>query len=137
MEKLVANLHDKTEYVIHIRNLKQALNHGLVLKKIHRIIKFKQNTWLKSYTDMNTDLRKRTKNDLERDFFKLINNAVFGKTLENVRKHRYINLATTERRKNYLVSEPNYQTAKHFSGNLLAIEMKKTKKKQKKTDNYE
>ena len=131
MEKLVANLHDKTEYVIHIRNLKQALNHGLVLKKIHRIIKFKQNTWLKSYIDMNTDLRKRTKNDLERDFFKLINNAVFGKTLENVRKHRYINLATTERRKNYLVSEPNYQTAKLFSGNLLAIEMKKKKQKQK------
>ena len=128
MEKLVANLHDKTEYVIHIRNLKQALNHGLVLKKIHRIIKFKQNTWLKSYIDMNTDLRKRTKNDLERDFFKLINNAVFGKTLENVRKHRYINLATTERRKNYLVSEPNYQTAKLFSGNLLAIEMKKKNK---------
>ena len=63
VEKLVANLHDKTEYVIHIRNLKQALNHGLVLKKVHRVIKFNQNAWLKPYIDMNTDLRKKSKND--------------------------------------------------------------------------
>ena len=61
VEKLVANLHDKTEYVIHIRNLKQALNHGLVLKKVHRVIKFNQNAWLKPYIDMNTDLRKKSK----------------------------------------------------------------------------
>ena len=69
VEKLVANLHDKTEYVIHIRNLKQALNHGLVLKKVHRVIKFNQNAWLKPYIDMNTDLRKKAKNDFEKDFF--------------------------------------------------------------------
>ena len=68
VEKLVANLHDKTEYVIHIRNLKQALNHGLVLKKINRIIKFKQKDWLKSCIDMNTDLRKKAKSDFEKDF---------------------------------------------------------------------
>ena len=61
VEKLVANLHDKTEYVIHIRNLKQALNHGLVLKKVHRVIKFNQNAWLKPYIDMNTALRKKSK----------------------------------------------------------------------------
>ena len=125
VEKLVANLHDKTEYVIHIRNLKQALNHGLVLKKVHRVIKFNQNAWLKPYIDMNTDLRKKAKNDFEKDFFKLMNNAVFGKTMENVRKHRDIKLVTTERRRNYLVSEPNYHTTKFFTGNLLAIEMKK------------
>ena len=59
--KLVANLHDLTEYVIHIRNLKQALNHGLVLKKIHRVINFNQNAWLRSYIDMNTDLRQKSK----------------------------------------------------------------------------
>ena len=69
VEKLVANLHDKTEYVIHIRNLKQALNHGLVLKKVHRVIKFNQNAWLKPYIDMNTDLRKIAKNDFENFFF--------------------------------------------------------------------
>ena len=125
VEKLVANLHDKTEYVIHIRNLKQALNHRLVLKKVHRVIKFNQNAWLKPYIDMNTDLRKKAKNDFEKDFFKLMNNAVFGKTMENVRKHRDIKLVTTERRRNYLVSEPNYHTTKLLTENLLAIEMKK------------
>ena len=126
VEKLVANLHDKTEYVIHIRNLKQALNHGLVLKKVHRVIKFNQNAWLKPHIDMNTDLRKKAKNDFEKDCFKLINNAVFGKAMENVRKHRSIRLATTERSRNYLVSQPNYHTTKFFTENVLAIEIKKT-----------
>ena len=77
VKKFVANLQDKTKYVIHIRNLKQALNHGLVLKKVHRVIKFNQNAWLKPYIDMNTDLKKY--------FFKLMNNAGFGKTMENDR----------------------------------------------------
>ena len=126
VEKLVANLHDKTEYVIHIANLKQALKNGLILKKVHRVIKFNQNAWLKPYIDMNTDLRKKAKNDFEKDFFKLMNNAVFGKTMENVRKHRDIKLVTTEKRRNYLVSEPNHHTTKFFTENLLAIEMKKT-----------
>ena len=72
VEKLVANLHDKTEYVIHIRNLKQALNHGLVFKKIRTVIKFNQNAWLKQCIDMNTAPRKKLKNDFEKDFFKLI-----------------------------------------------------------------
>ena len=108
VEKLVANLHDKTEYVIHIRNLKQPLNHGLVLKKVHKVIKFNQNAWLKLYIDMNTDLRKKAKNDFEIYFFKLMNSAAFGKTMENVRKNRDIKLVTTERRRSYLVSEPNF-----------------------------
>ena len=68
VEILVPNLHDKTKYVIHIRNLKQALNHGLVLKKIHRFIKFNQNAWLKLYIDMNTDVGKIAKNDFEKEF---------------------------------------------------------------------
>ena len=93
LEKVVASLHDKTEYVITIRNLKLALNHGLVSKKIHRVIKFNQNAWLKPYIDMKTDL----KIILKKFFFKLMNNAVFGKAMENVRKHRDINLVTTER----------------------------------------
>ena len=71
VEKLVSNLHDKTEYVIHTRNLKQALNHGLVLKKVHKVIKFNQNAWLKPYIDMNTDLRKKLKNDFEKDFLEV------------------------------------------------------------------
>ena len=75
---------------------------------------------------MNTELRQKAKNYFEKDFFKLMNNAVFGKTMENVRKHRDIKLVTTERRRNYLVSEPNYHTTKFFTENLLAIEMRKT-----------
>ena len=126
VEKLVANLHDKTEYVIHIRNLKEALNHGLVLKKVHKGIKFNQNAWLKPYINMNTDLRIKTKNDFEKHFFKLMNTLVFGKTMGNVRKHRDIKLVTTEGRRGYLVSEQNYHTTKIFTENLLAVEMKKT-----------
>ena len=75
---------------------------------------------------MNTNLRKTAKNDFEKDFFKFINNAVFGKTIENVRKHRDIELVTTEGKVNYLVSQPNYHTTKFFTESLLAIEMKKT-----------
>ena len=127
VEKLVTNLHDKTEYVIHIRNLKQALNHRLILKKFHRVIKFNQKAWLKSYIDMNTKhIISIAKNNFEKDFFKLVNNVVFGKTMENGRKHRNIKLVTTERRRNYLVSEPNYHNAKLFTENLLAIDMRKT-----------
>ena len=90
VKKLVANWHDKSEYAIHIRNLKQALIHALVLKKVHKAIKCNQNAWPKLYIDMKVDLRKKGKYDFEKDFFlKLMNNAVFGKTMENVRKQRY------------------------------------------------
>ena len=126
VEKIVTNLHDKTEYVMHIRNLKQVLNHGLILKIVHRVIKFYQKAWLKSYTDMNTKIRQKAKTNFEKYFFKLMNNAVFRKTMENVIKYRNIKLVTTERRKNFLVSEPNYHTTKSFTENLLAIELRKT-----------
>ena len=83
--------------------------------------------WLKLYIDMNTKLRKKAKkNDYENNLFKLMNNTDFGKTMENVRKHRNIKLVTTEKRRNYLVSEPNYHITKFFTENLLAIEMTKT-----------
>ena len=75
------------------------------------MIEFNQNAWLKTYIDMNADLKK-AKNDFKKDLFKLMNNAVFGKTMENARKQRDIKLATTERRRNYLVSEPNHHTTK-------------------------
>ena len=123
VKNLATNLHDKTEHIIYIKNLKQALNHGLILKKVHKVIN--QNTWLKPYIDMNTKLTKKVKNNFEKDFFKLMNNAVFGKTMENVRKHRNIKLVATDRRRNYLVSEPNYHTKNFFIENLLAIEMRK------------
>ena len=87
--KLVCSIHDKEKYVVHIRALKQALNHGLILKKVHRVIQFNQEAWLEPYIDRNTKLRKERRNDFEKDFPKLMNNAVFGKTMENVKAKRY------------------------------------------------
>ena len=126
VEKLVTNLHDKTEYVSLVRNIKQVLYHGWISKKKHKAIKFSQEAWRKPHIDMNSKLRKKNKNDFKKDFFKLMNNPVFGKTVENMRKHRDIKRVTTEQRKNYLVSEPNYRTTKFFTEDLLAIEMRKT-----------
>ena len=87
--KLVTNLQDKTDYVVYIRNVNQALNHGLFLKNIHRTITFDQHDWLKPYVEMNRKLRTETKNEFEKDFFKLMNNSVFGKTMEGQRKYRH------------------------------------------------
>ena len=115
---------------MHVRVLKQALNHGLVLRKVHRVIQFNQEDWFKPYIGMNTKLRKEAKNDFEKDFLKLMNNSVYGKTMENVRKHRNIKLVTTDEKRNKLESEQNYHTTKRFSKNLLETEMKK-KKRQK------
>ena len=88
VEKLVPNLRDKKSYVIHIQALNQALQHGLRLDRIHRAIEFDQSPWLKTYIDCNTQLRTAAINDFEKDFFKLMNNSVFAKTMENIRKHR-------------------------------------------------
>ena len=131
-KKLVCNLYDKKKYVVQINSLKQALNHGLKLKKVHRIIEFNQEAWLKPYIDMNTELRKLAKNDFEKDLFKLMNNSVFGKTMENIRKHRDIKLVTTDKKRSKLVSEPNYHTINLISEDLSIIEMKKTKGKMNK-----
>ena len=117
-KKLVCNMHNEENYVVHVIALKQALNHRLILKKEHRVIPFHQKIWLKPYIDINTKLKTDAKKDFGKDFFKLMKNAVFGKTMENVRKHRDIKLVTTDNRKNQLASEPNYDTKKYFSNNL-------------------
>ena len=83
-----------------MRALKQTLDHGLILKNVPKVIQFNQETWLKPYIDMNTKLRTEAKNYFEKDFFKIMNNAIFGKTMENVRKHRDIKLVTTDKRGN-------------------------------------
>ena len=110
--KLVCTVYDKENYVVHIRALKQALDHGLILKKVYRVIELRQEAWLKPYIDMNTELRKEAKNEFEKNLFKLMNNSVFGKTMENVRNHRDIKLVTTNKQRNKFVSEPNYHTTK-------------------------
>ena len=102
-KKLACNLYNNKKYVVHVNALKEALNHGLKLKKIHRVIEFNQKAWLKPYIEMNTELRKLAKNDFEKDLFKLINNSVFGKTMENIRKHRDINLVTMDKKRSKLV----------------------------------
>ena len=131
-KKLICNLSNKKKYVIHVNSLKQALNYGLKLKKIHRVIKFNQKEWLKPHIDMNTELRKAAKNDFKKDLFKLMNNSVFRKTMENIRKHRDIKLVTTDKKRSKLVSEPNYHTINLISEDLSIIEMKKNKLKMNK-----
>ena len=129
VKKLICSIENKEKYVIHIRALKQALNHGLKLKKVRRVIQFKQKAWLSPYIVMNTELRAEAKNKFEKDFFKLMNNSAFGKTVENVRNHRDIKLITSDKKRKRLVSEPNYHSHKKFSEHLMAIEMKKTRVK--------
>ena len=105
---LVSNVQDKENYPVQILSLKQALYNGLKLTKVPSVIEFRQEYWLKPYIDMNTDLRKDAKNDFGKDFFKLMNNSVFGKTMENVRNHRDIRLVTTDKGRSILASGPNY-----------------------------
>ena len=131
-KKLVCNLYDKKKYVAHINSLKQALNHGYKLKKSIESLNLIKKHGLKPYIDMNTELRKLAKSDFEKDLFKLMNNLVFGKTMENIRKHRDIKLVTTDKKRSKLVSESNYHTINLISEDLSIIEMKKTKVKMNK-----
>ena len=127
VEKLVPNLRDKKSYVIHIQALNQALQHGLRLDRIHRAIEFEQSPWLKAYVDFNTQLRTAATNDIEKDFFKLMNNLVFGKMMENIRKHRNIKLVTTEEKYLCSVMKPNFKSGVLFGENLMGCEMGKIK----------
>ena len=125
VNKLIASAHDQTNYVIHIYALKQALNHGLIFKKVHAVISFNHAAWLKPYIDMNKELRTNAKNDFEKDYCKLKNNSAFGKTMENIRKHRDIKLVNNDKKRKVLASEPNYHAAKPISKDLLIMEISK------------
>ena len=127
VEKLIPNLYDKKRYVIDIRAVDQALKHELVLECIHRAIKFKQLAWMKGYIDFNTKLRTEAKNDFEKDFYKLMNNSVFGKTMENIRKHRNIKLVTNREAYLKTVMKPNFKSGVLFGENLMGCEMGKIK----------
>ena len=127
VEKLVPNLRDKKSYVIHIQALNQALQHGFRLARIHRAIEFNQSPWLKTYIDFNTQLRTAATNDFEKDFFKLMNNSVFGKMMEDIRKHRNIGLVTTEEKYLCTVMKPNFKSGVLFVENLMGCEMGKSK----------
>ena len=127
VEKLVPNLNDKIKYVIHYENLKLYESLGLKITKIHRGIKFEESPWLKKYIDLNTDLRSKANNEFEKDFFKLMNNSVFGKTMENIRNRVDIRLVNSEKKAMKLAAKPNFKHCNIFDENLVAIHMKKTK----------
>ena len=126
VEKLIPNLNDKKKYVIHYENLKLYESLGMKVSKIHRGIKFEESDWMKPYIDLNTDLRAKAKNESEKDFFKLMNNSVFGKTIENLRKRVDVSLVNSEKNAKRLTAKPNFKHRTIFSENLCAIEMRKT-----------
>ena len=127
VNKLIPNLWNKKKYVIHYENLKQYLGLGLKLTHIHRGIRFEESQCLKKYIDLNIDLRTKAKNDFEKDFFKLMNNSVFGKTMENIRKRVDIKLVNNREKAEKLTAKPNFKHCNIFSEDLVAIHMKKTK----------
>ena len=126
VKKLIPNLRDKKNYVVHYKTLMQYLSLGMELKKIHRGIKFIEDDFLKPYIDKNTNLRTQAKNNFEKDFFKLMNNSVFGKTMENIRNRVNIKLTTTGEQFKKLAAKPNYESRKIFNENLVSVHMKKT-----------
>ena len=127
VEKLIPNLYDKKKYIIHIRALKQAIDHGLILEKIHRCIRFRQSAWMKEYIDFNTRLRTAVKSDFEKDFYKLMNNSVFGKTMENIRNHRDIKLVNNKEKYLKTVMKPNFKSGTLLGPDLMGCEMGKIK----------
>ena len=123
--KLILNLKDKQKYVVHIRTLQFYLEHGLKLKKIHRPIKFSQKEILKPYIEFNTDKRKNANNDFEKDVYKLMNNAVFGKTMEDKRKHLDFEIVNDETRLMKCVNNPSFKHSHIISDNLVGVEKQK------------
>ncbi|XP_072039716.1 uncharacterized protein [Amphiura filiformis] len=125
VEKLIPNLNDKEKYVIHHVALKQCLELGLKLIKVHQGIKYREEPFMKPYIEKNTRLRKNANSEFEKDFFKLMNNAAFGKTLENVRNRVNVHLVNSEHKAIKLAAKPNYERCTIFDENLVAIHMKK------------
>ena len=121
VHKLIPTLNDKEKYILHYRNLQSYLSLGLKLKKIHRVLQFDQSPWLKQYIDFNTQKRTHAKNSFEKDFFKLMNNSVFGKTMENIRKRVDVRLVTSKEKLLKLASKPTYVSSKIFNENLVAV----------------
>jgi len=128
VSKLIPNLNNKNEYVVHYKNLQLYLEKGLKIKKIHKVLSFDQSPWLKSYIDFNTEQRKKAEknnNEFEKDFFKLMNNSVFGKTMENVRNRIDVKLRTNDESAQKLANKPNVRDFKIINEDLIAMHMTK------------
>ena len=121
VRKLIPTLKDKKGYVLHCRNLHLYMALGLKVKKVNRVLEFDQSPWLKQYIDFNTEKRKHAKNPFEKDFFKLMNNSVFGKCCENLRKRVNVKLVTDYKKLNKITSKPTYVSSKIFNENLMAV----------------
>ena len=121
VHKLIPTLSNKEKYVLHYRNLQLYTDLGLKLTKIHRVLEFNQSAWLKQYIDFNTQKRTNAKNAFEKDFFKLMNNSVFGKTMENIRKRVDVRLVTNEKKLLKIAAKPTYVSSKIFNENLVAV----------------
>ena len=119
--KLIPSLASKKNYVLHYRNLQLYLSLGLKLKKVHRVLEFDQSPWLAHYINFNTQKRMNARNAFEKDFFKLLNNSVFGKTMENIRKRVDVKLVTDQKKLSKLVSKPTFLNSKIFSEDLVAV----------------
>ena len=119
--KLIASMNNKTKYVIHEMNLKQAVDAGLILTKIHRVIEFKQKPWMKDFIDFNINKRKESKNEFEKGFFKIMCNATYGRTLMNLRKRQNISLINDATKLNDCVKKPDFISSKIFNENLVAV----------------
>ena len=126
VEKLICHFKPRTNYVLHYKNLKQYLNMGLKLEAVNRAISFEQSPWMEPYIRKNTELRKTASNSFEKDFFKLMNNSVFGKTIENIRKRQNIRLVDNRKTAFKLTKKPNFERVTIFDKNLIAAHMKKT-----------
>ena len=124
VKKLVPNLNNKDHYVTHYRNLKFYMSQGLILERIYRGMKFRQSCWLAPFIDLNFSLRKMAKDEASKNLFKLMNNSIFGKTLENRRKHRVVKLLNGAGRVRTLVSKPNFKSFRIFSDSLVGVEMR-------------
>ena len=129
VEKLVPNLHDKERYVLHYHNLQLYMSLGMRLKKVHRALRFEQSPWMEPYIRMNTDLRKQANSDFEKDLYKLMNNAVYGKTMENLRRRVNVKLvrAHEEDKLRRLIASPSFARANIFDNDLAAVQMHKSR----------
>ena len=119
--KLASTLTEKKNYVLHYRNLQLYLSLGLKLKKVHRVLEFDQSPWLRQYIDFNRQKRAEARNAFEKDFFKLMNNSVYGKTCENLKKRVDVRLVTDQNKLSKLTSKPTYVNSKIFTEDLVAV----------------